>query len=138
MALVKAAAAALCSEDLVVWSTDWVVKDGLKSSNSSDEKKRGTSSDTPATGGGGGGHGQYFSWHQDSTYSGFSGDDAITFWVAFGAVTAEMGPLQYRVGTHALGQLRHEERPEERAEGNMLAFGQTIPPSSAASGARFN
>ena len=57
--MVKAAAAALCSEDLVVWSTDWVVKDGLKSSNSSDEKKRGTSSDTPATGGGDG-HGQAF------------------------------------------------------------------------------
>ena len=81
----------------------------------------------------GGGHGQYFSWHQDSTYSGFSGDDAVTFWVAFGPVTEEMGPLQYRVGTHALGQLRHEERPEERAAGNMLAFGQTIPPSGSGS-----
>ena len=32
-ALVKAATAALCSEDLVVWSTDWVVKDGQKSSD---------------------------------------------------------------------------------------------------------
>ena len=40
-----------------------------------------------------------------------------------------MGPLQYRVGSHALGQLRHEERPEERNAGNMLAFGQTIPPT---------
>ena len=77
----------------------------------------------------GGGHGQYFSWHQDSTYSGFSGDDAVTFWIAFCPVTEEMGPLQYRVGSHALGQLRHEERPEERNAGNMLAFGQTIPPT---------
>ena len=48
-----------------------------------------------------------------------------------------MGPLQYRIGTHALGQLRHEERPEDRAAGNMLAFGQTIPPSSE-SGIPFN
>ena len=81
------------------------------------------------------GHGQYFSWHQDSTYSGFSGDDAVTFWIAFGAVTEDMGPLQYRVGTHALGQLRHEERPEERTAGNMLAFGQTIPPSAGSASA---
>ena len=32
-ALVRAAGAALCSEDLVVWSTDWVVKDGQRSSD---------------------------------------------------------------------------------------------------------
>ena len=55
----------------------------------------------------------------------------MTFWIAFGAVTEDMGPLQYRVGSHTLGQLRHEERPGEREAGNMLAFGQTIPPSGA-------
>ena len=69
-------------DTVVVWSTDWCVK-GAHSAG-------------------------YFSWHQDSTYSGF-GEDAVTCWLAFSAVKEESGPLVFKLGSHKLGQLWHRE-----------------------------
>merc|ERR1712194_578021 len=95
------AQALLECEDVVVWSTDWCVKP----------------MGTPFR----------FSWHQDSTYSKFTGRQGVTVWLAFSDVTKEHGPLLFRPGTHKLGQLYHYENETDGE--NMLAFGQTIPDS---------
>jgi len=92
----------LNTDDVVIWSTDWCVKQ--------------PSSKTK------------FSWHQDSTYSGFTQKTGITIWVAFSDVKdPESGPVMFKRGSHRLGQLYHFE--DDNDPDNMLAFGQTIPRS---------
>ncbi|CAD7957169.1 unnamed protein product [Amoebophrya sp. A120] len=86
------------STPVVIWSTDFCVKPA--------ESKA------------------FFSWHQDSTYSRFRGDQGVTVWLAFSDVTERAGPVLFREGSHRLGQLPHDENVGQ--EGNMLAFGQTI------------
>lgn len=92
----------LNTDDVVIWSTDWCVKPPSSKSK--------------------------FSWHQDSTYSGFTQGTGLTLWIAFSNVTPESGPMVFKVGSHRLGgQLYHFE--DDSDPDNMLAFGQTIPRS---------
>ena len=106
--LVASARQVLKSDELVIWSTDWVVKDGKHDASDPSQAKHG-----------------FFSWHQDSTYSGFNGTQAVTFWIAFADVIDEAcGPIRFRAGSHRLGQLPHATNLGDA--GNMLAFGQCI------------
>lgn len=91
------ARAALGARTVLLWSTDWCVKPAGSLAN--------------------------FSWHQDSTYSGFA-DGAATVWVAFSDVGVSSGPVLFRRGSHRLGQLPHQETVDAS---NLLALGQTIP-----------
>ena len=112
--LVAAARSALKTDDLVVWSTDWCVKDAARATE--DAARADGCGQRPLG---------FFSWHQDSTYSGFSGAQAVTFWIAFSDVLdGAAGPLRFRAGSHRLGQLPHVERPGQ--PGNMLSLGQTV------------
>jgi hypothetical protein len=92
------ARALLKTDSVVVWSTDWCVK-------------------SPSSG-------SFFSWHQDSTYSKFSQDEAVTLWLAFSdVVSTEDGPVLMKRCSHQFGQIRHEE---SSGDSNVLALGQTI------------
>jgi len=97
--LAAMAQALLNTDSIIVWSTDWCVK-------------------SPSSG-------SFFSWHQDSTYSKFSQDEAVTLWLAFSdVVSAEDGPVLMKRYSHQFGQLLHEETS---GDSNVLALGQTIP-----------
>jgi len=89
----------LNSRDILCWSTDLC----LKAPNS------------PG----------FFSWHQDSTYSGLSPPHSVlTAWLALTPTNRESGCLQVLPTSHLEGQLEHQET---KAEDNLLSLGQTIP-----------
>jgi len=66
----------------------------------------------------------FYSWHQDSTYSGHSpASGVVTAWFALSPAPLEAGCLQFLPGSH------HQQLPhtETRDKSNLLAVGQTIP-----------
>ena len=46
-------------------------------------------------------------WHQDATYFGLEPHEHVTAWVAFSDASAESGCMEFVVGSHRGGQLRH-------------------------------
>ena len=111
--LIVSARQVLKSDDLVIWSSDWCVKEPPKDRKQAERQG-------------------FFSWHQDSTYSGFDGSQAVTFWIAFcDLLDPACGPVRFRAGSHKLGQLHHTKNVGEA--GNMLAFGQCIEAEAWAS-----
>merc|ERR1712070_174537 len=97
--------------DIMLWSSDWVVKQAHTSG--------------------------FFSFHQDGTYCGLRpASDMITVWIALTPSTEESGCVQFVLGSHVHGQLPHTETvgvpangltPENSsAQNNMLSRGQTI------------
>jgi len=64
----------------------------------------------------------YVAWHQDSAYSPFAGDDALSAWVALGESTAESGCMRVIVGSHR-ARLAHVETGDVH---NLLKQRQTI------------
>jgi non-heme Fe2+,alpha-ketoglutarate-dependent halogenase len=65
----------------------------------------------------------FVSWHQDSTYFGLEPLDAITAWVALSAASEEAGCVRVLPGSHRLGQLPADLRPQVN---NLLSSGQTV------------
>lgn len=101
--LVRTAKQLLNTDTIVCWSTDFCVKVASSAA--------------------------FFSWHQDSTYSGWSGEDGATFWIAFLNVTPVAGPVLFKKTPRLEHrQLPHDENPSQDV--NMLAFGQTISDST--------
>lgn len=83
--------------DLLLWSSDFFVKDV--------------------------GSGGFVSFHQDSTHAGLEPvEDIVNVWLALTPSTEESGCLQVVPRSHKLGQLAHESQP---ADENMLFYGQT-------------
>jgi ectoine hydroxylase-related dioxygenase (phytanoyl-CoA dioxygenase family) len=64
----------------------------------------------------------YVAWHQDSAYSEFAGDDALSAWVALGASTAESGCMRVIGGSHR-ARLPHTQTTDAH---NLLKQRQTI------------
>jgi ectoine hydroxylase-related dioxygenase (phytanoyl-CoA dioxygenase family) len=91
--------AALGTEDLLIWSSDWCIKPAHSHA--------------------------YFSWHQDSTYAGMANPhQALTLWLAFTSATAASGCLQLVPRSHRWGQLPHDSI--EHDEDNLLSRAQHI------------
>jgi len=66
----------------------------------------------------------FYSWHQDSTYSGLEpSDKVLTAWVAISSSKKESGCLRF-IPESQDKQLPHEEMPSEE---NLLSLGQVIP-----------
>ena len=63
----------------------------------------------------------FVSWHQDSTYLGLEPCESVTGWIALTPATVENGCLRVMPGTHRLGQLPNDLRPEKD---NLLSSGQ--------------
>ena len=90
--------AALQTEDLLVWSSDWCIK-------------------TPHSRG-------YFSWHQDSTYAGMSSPQhVLTVWLAFSPSTLASGCVRTVPHSHRWGQLPHKTQHDDD---NLLSRAQYI------------
>jgi len=64
----------------------------------------------------------YVAWHQDSAYSDFAGDDALSAWVALGESTAESGCMRVIAGSHR-ARLPHTETGDAH---NLLKQRQTV------------
>lgn len=95
---VIAVARAILGPDVLLWSSDFFVKE-------------------PGMGG-------FVSWHQDSTHAGLEPTDPIVnLWLALTPSNLESGCLRVVPGTHEKGQLAHENRAQAD---NMLFFGQTV------------
>eukprot|EP00088_Acartia_fossae_P058984 TRINITY_DN6952_c0_g1_i16.p1 TRINITY_DN6952_c0_g1~~TRINITY_DN6952_c0_g1_i16.p1 ORF type:complete len:293 (-),score=29.48 TRINITY_DN6952_c0_g1_i16:83-931(-) len=70
------------------------------------------------------GTGGFYSWHQDSTYSGLEpSDKVLTAWVALSPSKKESGCLRFIPQSHS-EQLPHNEVP---SDSNLLSLGQVIP-----------
>lgn len=65
----------------------------------------------------------WFTWHQDATYWELEPPHALTVWLAFGEVTKLNGAMKVIPGSHASGQLRHENTFDPTV---MLPRGQKI------------
>jgi len=65
----------------------------------------------------------FVSWHQDSTYFGLEPQEAVTAWVALSAASSEAGCVRVLPGSHKLGQLPADLRPQKD---NLLSSGQTV------------
>jgi non-haem Fe2+, alpha-ketoglutarate-dependent halogenase len=65
----------------------------------------------------------FVSWHQDATYFGLEPAVHITAWVALTAVPVEAGAVEVVPGSHARGQLHHQQFADDS---NMLSRGQTL------------
>jgi non-heme Fe2+,alpha-ketoglutarate-dependent halogenase len=65
---------------------------------------------------------EYVAWHQDSAYSDFAGDDALSAWVALGESTAESGCMRVVAGSHR-ARLPHTETSDVH---NLLKQRQTV------------
>jgi non-haem Fe2+, alpha-ketoglutarate-dependent halogenase len=65
---------------------------------------------------------EYVAWHQDSAYSDFAGDDALSAWVALGESTAESGCMRVIAGSHR-ARLPHMQIEDAH---NLLKQRQTI------------
>jgi ectoine hydroxylase-related dioxygenase (phytanoyl-CoA dioxygenase family) len=64
----------------------------------------------------------YVAWHQDSAYSPFAGDDALSAWVALGESSAESGCMRVIAGSHR-ARLPHTETGDVH---NLLKQRQTV------------
>jgi len=96
--IISAVKTALDSPNILCWSTDLCIK--------------------PANSDG------FFSWHQDSTYSGLAPPHkVVTAWVALTPSTASSGCMQMLPSSH-LTQMEHLESKESS---NLLSLGQYIP-----------
>ena len=91
------AVARLIGPDLLVWGSDFFIKEG--------------------------GSPKFVSWHQDATYWGLTPDDIVTAWVALTPSTVESGCLEVVPGTHRGPIIAHDNT---FAADNMLSRGQTI------------
>ncbi len=87
----------LIGPDIMVWSTDWWIKDAHSPS--------------------------FVSWHQDSQYWGLDTTRLMTVWVALSDSTAQSGCMRVLPGSHLGPDLPHVETYHEN---NMLTRGQSI------------
>jgi hypothetical protein len=62
-------------------------------------------------------------WHQDATFFGLSPYEHVTAWVAFSDATVEAGCMEFILGSHRWGQLRHGGAV---VPGSINAGGQAI------------
>ena len=83
--------------DIMVWSTDWWLKEANSPS--------------------------YVSWHQDSQYWGLDSNKLVTLWVALSPSTVTSGCMRYLMGSHLGPDLPHRET---YSDDNMLTRGQEI------------
>ena len=83
--------------NIMVWSTDWWVKEANSPS--------------------------YVSWHQDSQYWGLDSSKLITLWVALSPSNVASGCMRYLLGSHLGPDLPHRETYHDD---NMLTRGQEI------------
>jgi non-haem Fe2+, alpha-ketoglutarate-dependent halogenase len=65
----------------------------------------------------------FVSWHQDSTYFGLEPLEEVTAWVALSPATTKSGCVRVLPGSHKLGQLPADMRPDQN---NLLTSGQTV------------
>jgi len=65
---------------------------------------------------------EYVAWHQDSAYSDFVGDDALSAWVALGESTAQSGCMRVIAGSHR-ARVPHAETDDAH---NLLKQRQTV------------
>lgn len=63
----------------------------------------------------------FVSWHQDATYLGLEPGEFVTGWIALTHATPENGCVRVMPGTHKLGQLPADLRPDKE---NLLSSGQ--------------
>jgi ectoine hydroxylase-related dioxygenase (phytanoyl-CoA dioxygenase family) len=87
----------LIGPDLMVWSTDWWIKEARSPS--------------------------FVSWHQDSQYWGLDTDRLVTVWVALSDSTHQSGCMRLLPGSHLGPDLPHVETYHQD---NMLTRGQSI------------
>ena len=87
----------LIGPDILVWSTDWWIKE----------------SRSP----------QFVSWHQDSQYWGLDSDRLVTVWVALSPATVQSGCMRVLPGSHVGPDLAHKDTYHDD---NMLTRGQEI------------
>ena len=83
--------------DIMVWSTDWWLKEANSPS--------------------------YVSWHQDSQYWGLDSEKLVTVWVALSPSNVASGCMRYMPGSHLGPDLPHRETFHDD---NMLTRGQEI------------
>ena len=83
--------------DIMVWSTDWWLKEARSPS--------------------------YVSWHQDSQYWGLDSDKLVTVWVALSRSKVASGCMRYMPGSHLGPDLPHRETFHDD---NLLTRGQEI------------
>ena len=87
----------LIGPNLMVWSTDWWIKEAHSP--------------------------QFVSWHQDSQYWGLDTQKLITVWVALSPSTEQSGCMRVLPGSHLGRDLPHQETFHSD---NMLTRGQQI------------
>ena len=87
----------LIGPNLLVWSTDWWIKEAQSP--------------------------QFVSWHQDSQYWGLDTRKLVTVWVALSPSTMESGCMRVLPGSHLGPDLPHKETFHDD---NMLTRGQQI------------
>ena len=87
----------LIGPDIMVWSTDWWIKEPRSPS--------------------------FVSWHQDSQYWGLDTTRLVTIWIALSPSTLASGCMRILVGSHLGPDLRHEDTYHDD---NMLTRGQSI------------
>ena len=87
----------LIGPNLLVWSTDWWIKEAQSS--------------------------KFVSWHQDSQYWGLDTRKLVTVWVALSPSTVESGCMRVLPGSHLGPDLPHKETFHDD---NMLTRGQQI------------
>ena len=87
----------LIGPDIMVWSTDWWIKEARSPS--------------------------FVSWHQDSQYWGLDTSKLVTVWVALSDSTVASGCMRVLPGSHQGPDLPHEETFHSD---NMLSRGQAI------------
>ena len=87
----------LIGPDILVWSTDWWIKEPRSP--------------------------QFVSWHQDSQYWGLETDRLVTVWVALSPSTERSGCMRVLPGSHTGPDLLHKETYDDD---NMLTRGQQI------------
>ena len=87
----------LIGPDILVWSTDWWIKEPRSPS--------------------------FVSWHQDSQYWGLDTSKLVTVWVALSPSTLESGCMRLLPGSHEGPSLPHRETYHDD---NMLTRGQEI------------
>ena len=83
--------------DIMVWSTDWWLKEPNSPS--------------------------FVSWHQDSQYWGLDSEKLVTVWVALSPSTVASGCMRYMPGSHLGPDLPHQETYHDD---NLLTRGQEI------------
>ena len=87
----------LIGPDILVWSTDWWIKEPRSP--------------------------QFVSWHQDSQYWGLDSDRLVTVWVALSPATVQSGCMRVLPGSHVGPDLAHQDTYHDN---NMLTRGQEI------------